>query len=294
MFPKIFELKFTIPIISRQTTFGIYSYGLMLALSFIISGFLLKKELKRKQLDENLSNNIILAAIIFGLIGAKTYSIIQNWGGFVEHPFSSIFSGSGLVWYGGLICGSFGAIYVIKKSSAPILTTIDLLAPLLSLGYALGRIGCLLSGDGDYGPPSNLPWAMAFPNGTVPPTYFGFDLNQKLHPTPIYESLMAFIIFLALWSVREREYKPGSLFATYLTLAGVERFIAEFWRLNPVAALGLKMAQLISIAMIVGGGYMLFRIKNYHPPLPHRKENKAKREKKKKRKKEKQESPSRR
>jgi phosphatidylglycerol:prolipoprotein diacylglycerol transferase len=281
MFPKIFELKFTNPITSHPMTLGIYSYGLMLALGFIVAGLILKKELKRKQFDENLSNNIVLAAIICGLIGAKVYAVIENWDGFLEHPFSSIFSGSGLVWYGGFFCGVLGVLYVIKKSSAPMLATIDLIGPLLALGYAFGRIGCLLSGDGDYGPPSDLPWAMAFPNGTVPPTHFGFDLHQKLHPTPLYESLMSLTIFFMLWSIRKREYKPGSIFVFYMILAGVERFIAEFWRLTSIVALGLTMAQLISIAIIAGGIYMLLKVRSMeykYKPTPQKSKGERRRE----------------
>ena len=119
----------------------------------------------------------------------------------------------------------------------------------LAVGYAIGRVGCQLSGDGDYGTPSDLPWAMAYPDGTVPTT-------DEVHPTPIYETLAMGVAGLVLWRLRDR-VAPGVLFGLYLVIAGVERFLIEFIRRNDAVALGLTQAQLISLAMVAFGAAWL-------------------------------------
>jgi phosphatidylglycerol:prolipoprotein diacylglycerol transferase len=129
---------------------------------------------------------------------------------------------------------------------------LDVASVPLALGYAIGRIGCQLSGDGDYGKDSDLPWAMGYPNGVVPT-----DPGQTVHPTPVYETLTMGLIALGLWQLRDR-LRPGQLFGLYLVLAGTERFLVEFLRLNSPVLIGLTLAQLISVAMIVAGA-LLFR-----------------------------------
>ncbi len=131
-----------------------------------------------------------------------------------------------------------------KRISFPVVC--DLFAPMLALGQAFGRMGCLLSGDGDYGPPSDVAWAMAFPRGLVPTT-------ERVHPTPIYDMILLLAIFIFLWRVRGRGYRTGKLFGVYLILSGIARFITEFYRRNPEAALGLSMAQLLSVALVLLG-----------------------------------------
>jgi phosphatidylglycerol:prolipoprotein diacylglycerol transferase len=121
----------------------------------------------------------------------------------------------------------------------------------LSLGYAVGRVGCQLSGDGDYGVESDLPWAMAYPEGTVSTT-------DEVHPTPVYESLAMGLVALALWRLRDR-LAPGMVFALYLALAGLERLLVEFVRRNDDVAIGLTFAQLVSLAMLVAGAAWLAR-----------------------------------
>jgi phosphatidylglycerol---prolipoprotein diacylglyceryl transferase len=121
----------------------------------------------------------------------------------------------------------------------------DLAAVPLAVGYAIGRIGCQISGDGDYGTPWDGPWAMAYPEGTVP-------TDVPVHPTPIYETLTMGFVAFALWRLRDR-FRPGILFAMYLVAAGVERFLVEFIRRNDDVLLGMTQAQIASILMIVGG-----------------------------------------
>ena len=138
---------------------------------------------------------------------------------------------------------------------------LDLCAPALALGYAVGRIGCQLSGDGDYGKPWDGPWAMAYPDGTVPTT-------EEVHPTPVYETLAMAGVAYVLWRLRNR-LTGGLLFALYLVLAGTERLLVEFIRRNEDVALGLTQAQLISVGMILAGGIWLLLARRGDPrPAP--------------------------
>lgn len=130
---------------------------------------------------------------------------------------------------------------------------LDLCAPSLALGNAIGRVGCQLSGDGDYGRATDLPWGMAYPEGTV-------KTLEEVHPTPIYETVAMGLAALLLWRLRDR-MRPGALFALYLVLAGVERLLVEFLRRNEDVLLGLTEAQLISLAMIAAGMAWLMRLR---------------------------------
>ena len=227
---------------------GIHSYGLMLATAFITVVFVIQAELKRRGFVPELASTIVMAAAIGGIVGAKIYSALLDG----QITFQELFSTSGLVWYGGFIGGCLGVIIVVLRSPNPFLPTIDIVGPTVVLGYGIGRIGCLLAGDGDYGPPSDLPWAMAFPNGTVP-------TDIPVHPTPIYETLMSFTFFGILWSQRRKfEAMPGVLFGASLIALGVERFIAEFWRLTPRVLGWMTAAQFLSIAAFIIGIALIF------------------------------------
>ena len=222
---------------------GIHSFGLMLATAFITSTFVIQSELKRRGFVPELASTIIMAAAIGGIVGAKIYSVLLHG----HFTFRELFSTSGLVWYGGFIGGCLGVAFVVIRSPNPTLPTIDIIGPVVILGYGIGRIGCLLAGDGDYGPPSDVPWAMAFPNGTVP-------TDVPVHPTPIYETLMSWTFFGILWSQRRKfEATPGVVFGVSLMLLGVERFIAEFWRLTSRVWGWMTAAQMLSIVAFVGG-----------------------------------------
>lgn len=267
MYPKIVEFG-PFEFFGRSIgPIGIYSYGLMLALGFLTTNILLRREYERRGIDPDLANNIILGAIVGGLFGAKAYSAIENWRGFLEDPLGSFLSGSGLVWYGGLFMGAMVVLVLIWRSRTPMLYAIDPIGPMLAIGYAFGRMGCLLSGDGDYGPPTDLPWGISFPNGTVPPDALGFDRYERMHPTPIYEIILMSIAFAILWRGRKKyESQPGFLFGLYLILAGVERLITEFWRLTPEVALGLTMAQWMSFGLMIIGAVLIWNSRRRASP----------------------------
>ena len=249
MHPTLIDLE---PILSIPI--GIHSYGVMLATAFITCSVLMQREFNRRGLQGDFATTIVIAGAIGGIIGAKIYYVFLD--GRVE--VTEIFSPSGLVWYGGLIGGSAAASWVIYRSPNPFLQTVDVVGPLLLLGYGIGRIGCLLAGDGDYGPPSDVWWAMAFPKGTVP-------IDVPVHPTPIYETSISVIFFGVLWSQRKRFASiPGLLFGASLVMIGVERFIAEFWRLTPrvfpttSSFSWLTSPQLVSIILFCFGIYFLW------------------------------------
>lgn len=248
MHPTIFELS-TLHLGPIHLPIAVHSYGLMMAIAFLTSMYMGQREFKRKGLDPRLASSIILWGALGGVVGAKLYSSLQDG----SLSIRELFSNSGLVWYGGLIGGLAVAIWVIHRSSNPLLPTLDALAPLLLLGYGIGRIGCFLSGDGDYGPPSDLPWAMSFPKGTVP-------INVPVHPTPLYEFGLCLVGFALLWSIRKKkEATAGWLLGAGLILAGIERFISEFWRTSERVIAGLTTAQLISIVLAIVGSWIIYR-----------------------------------
>lgn len=250
MYPEILKLG---PI-------TIYSYGLMAAIGFLLCGYLLERELIRVGHNKELAGSIIIAAIIGGIIGSKIYYIIQNPYLLKDDFLGTVFSGAGLVWYGGAIGGLLTVTWWIRRKGLPFLIAADLLGPLLLLGQGMGRIGCFLSGDGCYGPPSDVPWAMAFPNGVVPTI-------ERVHPTPLYDTISLVTLFFILWSLRKKNFKPGTIFGLFAVFLGVERFITEFWRTNPKYIFGLlSEAQLISIVLFLTGiGLIVYvnKIKKY-------------------------------
>jgi phosphatidylglycerol:prolipoprotein diacylglycerol transferase len=236
-----------IPILFEIDPFCVGSYGVMLALAFLITGWLLGKEFQRKGLATDWVYSIIVGAAISGIIGARIYFIFENWSEFWRAPLSFIFTGYGLTWYGGFIGGFVAVLWIIRKIPAPALEVVDIIAPFLLLGYGIGRIGCLLSGDGDYGPPTDLPWGMAFPNGLVP-------TPVPVHPTPIYETLLSLAFFFILWRLRYKIKTTGLMLSGMLILYGIERFVTEFWRLTPKVLWGwMSMAQILSVVSIIAG-----------------------------------------
>jgi phosphatidylglycerol:prolipoprotein diacylglycerol transferase len=221
------------------------SFGLMMALGFVVAGLAAGKYLKELGRPVDWAYEMIFGALIGGIVGARLWWIGENFSDAKDDLLGSLFSGSGLVWYGGAIGGAIGVLLWAWRRKVLDLTTLDVAAVPLAAGYAIGRIGCQLAGDGDYGKAWNGPWAMTYPHGTVPTT-------TPVHPTPIYETLTMGIVAIVLWRLRHR-YRPGTLFALDLVLAGAERFLVEFLRRNPAELLGLTQPQLISIVMIAGG-----------------------------------------
>lgn len=237
------------------------TFGLMFAASFVVSGLIVYKRLGELGKPPDWAYEMVFAALAGGLIGARLYFLVDNYDTVKDDLLGNIFSGSGLTWYGGAVGGAIGVILWAWWRRFLNLWLLDLAAPALAAGYAVGRIGCQLSGDGDYGRPWDGPWAMSYEDGTVPT-----PPGVTVHPTPIYETLvMGFGAFL-LWHLRDR-FRLGVLFAIYLIYAGTERFLVEFLRTNVDVALGLTAAQLESLAMMLAGGIWILVVRNRYGTL---------------------------
>jgi phosphatidylglycerol:prolipoprotein diacylglycerol transferase len=255
-----------IPVLFKLGPITVYSYGMMMALGFLAADLVISSECKRRGLNSDFASALVVWSAISGLACSRLYSVIDNFPAYAHDPWSIIFSGSGFVWYGGLIGGLISAFLVARYYKVSIGATADMAGPALVIGQALGRIGCLVSGDGDWGVPTTLPWGMEFPNAIVGwngNTVLKLDSQHHLvsgfypavhvHPTPIYEAIAYTLIFLFLWSRRTKTTVPGQIFYLYMMLAGTARFLVEFLRVNPRVFMGLSEAQLIALVMMVLG-----------------------------------------
>jgi len=235
------------------------TFGLMFALGFIVAGYLCYRRFEELGKPTDWAYEMAFAALVGGLIGSKLYFAIDNSESIDN--FSDLVSGSGLTWYGGLAGGALAVILWAKWRDYLNLTLMDVAAPALLAGQALGRVGCQLSGDGDYGKPWDGPWAMGYPDGTVPT-----PPGVEVHPTPVYEAVTLGIGAWVLWRLRNR-FRPGILFALFMLWAGTERLLVEFLRTNVDVALGLTAAQLTSVGLIIGGLVWIAVVKNRYGTL---------------------------
>lgn len=253
MHPVLFEVGGTV----------ISSYGAMLVLGFVCAWWLSSLEFRRKGLNANLLEVFLAAAMIGGMGGAKLMYIFENipLTAFLDNPFGYMFSRGGLTYYGGLLgaAGLFGVTAWATKVN--FFAVADAASPGTALAYAIARVGCFLVGD-DYGHRSELPWALAFPEGS-PPTL------EKVHPTQIYEIALMVSVFLILWRLRLQPRQNGWLFGALLILGGLERFLVEFLRVTtPSPVPHISVAQLISAAGIALGIILVAR-------ASHREEQKS-------------------
>jgi len=235
------------------------SFGLMFALAFLAAGALIARRLKEIGKPVDWAYEMGFAALVGGVVGSRLYFVVENWDSVSDDLLGNLLSGSGLVWYGGAIGGAVAVLLWAWYRGFLELALLDLAAPALALGYAIGRCGCQLSGDGDYGKAWDGPWAMAYPDGTVP-------IDTPVHPTPVYEALAMGLGAWLLWRLRDR-VRAGVLFALYLLYAGAERFLVEFLRRNEELALGLTAAQWESLAAMLAGGVWIAAVQRRHGSL---------------------------
>jgi len=246
---------------------SIPTYGLMVALGMLTAFFILRADLERRGIakdDPGVAEKLIAIPCLAGLIGSKIYSELETPRAFLADPWHHLLSQYGFTWFGGLLAGAAAYILLARRQQAPLLTMLDAASPAAALGYGIGRMGCLLSGDGDYGIPTSLPWGMSFPNGLVPTT-------ERVHPTPVYEFIAAALIAWLLWRLGEPgrnarpfahgESKPGDVFAVFLVATGLVRFLVEFIRINPRILWGLTNAQLASLFSILCGTILWQRVR---------------------------------
>jgi phosphatidylglycerol---prolipoprotein diacylglyceryl transferase len=267
----------------------IASYGLCVGIAMLISYFVLARDVERRGIAAP-ADLLVAVPCIAGLVGAKLYHVLEDPRLLMANP-RELISQYGFAWFGGFLGGLLAFVWMARRYRVPLLEMFDAASPAAALGYGIGRIGCLISGDGDYGKPTSLPWGMSFPHGLVPTT-------QKVHPTPIYELIAAIFIFWWLWEVGGRQARGGApvgdakakaksppfaarlaardaqrmghpqnqsatagggvtprgmVFAQYLILTGVARFLVEFIRINPRSFFGMTNAQTAALGSIVLG-----------------------------------------
>lgn len=244
----------------------------------VVAYFILRADIARRALSDDpaaLAEKLIAVPCLAGIVVSRIYAILEAPGDFLADPSGQIFTQYGFTWTGGLLGGLIVLIWLARRNKLSILLVLDLASPASALGYGFGRMGCLLAGDGDYGVPTSLPWGMSFPHGLVP-------TNERVHPTPVYEFIGACVIAWGLWRMgRSFMREPtapvktgkakgtavdsklaeranptahvGDIFAAYLVLTGVARFLVEFIRINPRTLFGLTTAQLSSaIGVVIG------------------------------------------
>jgi phosphatidylglycerol:prolipoprotein diacylglycerol transferase len=261
------------PFLIHAGAFTFTGYGIMMMLGFLVAGWIYARELGRRGMDTAVAWDTVVFAVVGGLAGSKTYFAIS------AGRLSALWSRGGLVWYGGLAGGVVAVFAYMWLKKLPIRVLLDAVAPSLAVGYLLGRVGCFLVND-DYGLPSRLPWAMAFPRGAPPTTArilaeqfhaaipAGTPPDQVLtvHPTQLYEIVLTFAVFWVLWRWREHRYSPGWLFGLYLVLSSVERIVAEVFRAKDDRILGaVTVAQILSAALILLGIAMMRRLAGREP-----------------------------
>ena len=264
------------PFVLQLGPIEVTGYGLMMMVAFLMGGWLIATELKRRGLAEDYAADAVAAAVIGGIIGAKLWYVA------ITQDMDALFSRGGLVWYGGFIGGTAAVILNGWRLKVPLRWTMQLVAPALPAAYALGRIGCFLVND-DYGRPTDLPWAVKFPQGLPPSTaasmeqLFGIPVTPgtdpstvlAVHPTQIYEAILMLAAFMWLWSLRKSGRPIGWIFGLYLVIAGVERFLIEILRAKDDRFLGpFTLAQLTSVILVAIGIWVMTKLRESPDPPP--------------------------
>jgi phosphatidylglycerol---prolipoprotein diacylglyceryl transferase len=283
VFRDLFGFDFPIPI---------YSFGFMVAVAIMTAAWLLQKEFDRlysagringvriqdpaaqkggkkgkrrsfvQASPSYLVGTITVLAIVAGFAGSKLFHILENLGDFVSSPLRMVFSTGGFTFYGGLVVAGLTIAWYVKRKGLSVPIVADSMAPGLMLGYGIGRIGCQLSGDGDWGITANLAakpewlptwlWAETYTGNIL-----GIDLSQAaVYPTPIYETTAAVLLFLVLFHYRDHLHAAGWLFWLYLTVNGIERFFIEKIRVNnrfDLFGITMTQAEIIAVVLIVVG-----------------------------------------
>jgi phosphatidylglycerol---prolipoprotein diacylglyceryl transferase len=268
------------PVIFSIGNFQITSFGVMMFLSFVSAAWLTGRQLERYGLSRELAWDMLAWVAIAGILGAKAYSLALHWEHLVANPVAEILSRGGLVWYGGLIGGVLAYYVQTRSRKLPMATMYDATAPALAFAYAVGRLGCFLVGD-DYGMPTDAWYGVAFPDGAPPSTAgylrsVGADIPATVpdsavlavHPTQLYEIVLALIMFAVLWRAGGSwRLRTGQLFALWMLLYGVERFLIEFVRAKGDRIMfGMSTSQGMSVLLFVAGA-MLYLHRSKDAPL---------------------------
>jgi phosphatidylglycerol:prolipoprotein diacylglycerol transferase len=286
-----------------ELPFPIYSFGFMVAIAVMLAAWITQKELDRMYRlgrvpgvkvrpdqkgkargrhgsaavvsPSTLMGTVTVIAVLAGFAGAKVFHILENLDSFLLAPGQMIFSTGGFTFYGGLVVAALSIAWYVRRNGVPVPVFADAVAPGLMLAYGVGRIGCHLSGDGDWGIPADLSaqpswfpdwlWAETYPNNIL-----GMDLSaHPVYPTPLYEFAAAVVLFAVLMALRNHPFRAGWLISLYLVLNGLERFFIEKIRVNNVMDLfGIEstQAELIAVLLVALGLYGMFRQRGRREP----------------------------
>ena len=236
------------PTLFRIGDFEVTTFGVMVAVGALVGIWMFQRELRGRGLPES-GADAAVAGVLGGLVGAKVLWTIEHAG--QEPFFDLLLSRGGMSWFGGLLGGITAGLWMMRRRHLGWIAGLSAATPGLAAGHALGRVGCFLVGD-DYGRPSDLPWAVAFPKG-LPPT------DIPVHPTQLYEAAALVPMALVLMRWRRRGVPDQIVLGRYLIMAGLVRFAIEFIRVNERILGPLTLAQLISAGLVIAGAGFLAR-----------------------------------
>jgi phosphatidylglycerol:prolipoprotein diacylglycerol transferase len=275
MYPRLSDLSRDL--LGIEFPFPIYSFGVLVAVAILTGAYLGARELDRKYANgtvggvrlpdasEEESPSVLVGALTLiaagmGIVGAKLFTILGNPGRFLLDPVGTLFSTGGLTFYGGLLVAAAAIAWYLRRYDLSVPPVADAAAPGLMLAYGIGRVGCHLAGDGDWGIPADLAakpdwvptglWAETYPNAIVGPP------PEPVYPTSVYEAVAATLLFGVLWALRRHPFRAGWLFSLYLVFNGVERVLIEQIRVNPEYTLfGFTptQAEIISVLIVAAG-----------------------------------------
>ncbi len=246
-----------IPTLLELGPIPVRSFGLMVALALIVGSIRLSRSFARYGIDVALAERYVMVAGFTGLLGARIWYIAENWSFLRGDLIGALINSAGFTFYGGFIIAAISVSIAAYRDGTPLGRLCDAMGPCLSIGYAVGRLGCQLSGDGDYGIPTSTWWGMSFSTGVVP-TLPG----ELVYPTPFFESAISLLVLWVLSRVETSQsvlLQPFQRFGLYLVLISLERFFIEFLRGNPVFMFSLSEAQVIAIALVLTGAVLVFR-----------------------------------
>ncbi len=245
------------PILIKIGGFTLHTYGVLLAVGFLLAIWVALRDARRQGIDPNLVMDLSFYVLIAALVGSRVFYVLGNWHEFADNPVDVVrFWRGGLVFYGGFLCSVLVATYYIRKHRLNFEQLTDLLAPSIALGQAIGRLGCFAAGC-CFGTPTDLPWACVFTSkDSLAP------LGVPLHPTQLYESAATFLIFVVLWAMRRSEKFRGKILWYYILFYAAIRFALEFLRADPRGFFipdVLSTSQAIAIPLAILAVYMLWR-----------------------------------
>ncbi|MBN2279789.1 MAG: prolipoprotein diacylglyceryl transferase [Candidatus Marinimicrobia bacterium] len=243
----------------------IHSFGLMMAIAFMAGYYILSWEVKRREEDSKIASDLIFWGAVGGIIGAKLFSVFENFADFLADPLHTLFSGSGFVFHGGLMGGTISVVTILYLRKKPIGTYADIAGPIILVGQGIGRIGCLLAGC-CHGSCTTSFASIQYPAGSQASYYqyhnhlldSAFMKSLPVHPTPLYETVLNFTMaFLIIKFIRPGLKKRGTSFGIAIIYAGLIRFLLEFIRINPKTLWGLTNYQFSSIFFVLLGVFVL-------------------------------------